>query len=242
MNCSARQCFALLLCLMTGASSGCYIRRGFAIRWDWAFQAHRTGCRTIGECPTAAAASVPAPAGVTQGPPEAAVNDCASCGPPRRARRMRPIAPAEPEPAASTYFHPIPMRPVFGLRSEQPDGIEAESKPLPPDQLAPRPLTPNLLLPIPQAESGEEAPSGDLPPPSKAEEDDGGDNDDLPQTGESAAGRRTAGRGQLRFPTSTTATVTGWRIAQFRRGRDPGVEGQERTEVLESRESRISDR
>lgn len=105
------------------------------------------------------------------------------------------------------------MRPVFGTRSELPDGIEAESKPLSSEELAPQPLTPNLLLPIPQSESGQEDPGGNLPPPSENESDDGHD-EGLPQTDEPPASRRTAGRGQLRFPTASTATVTGWRIAR----------------------------
>lgn len=133
------------------------------------------------------------------------------------------------------------MRPVFGTRSEQPDGIEAEGKPLSSEELAPRPLAPNLLLPIPQSAPSDAGPHDDLPPPAESDEGDDGDEDDLPNTDESA-GRRTAGRGQLRFPTSTTATVTGWRVAQFSRGGDSGVEDHGRTEVLQNRESRISDR
>lgn len=128
---------------------------------------------------------------------------------------MRPIAPPEPEPAAATYFHPVPMGPVFGPRSEQPDGVEAESTPLLPEQFAPRPLAPQLL-PIPQSESGELNPRGDLPPPSEDESDDG-DDEGLPERDGRAAARPTAGRGQLRFPaTAATATVTGWRIAKRR--------------------------
>lgn len=41
------------------------------------------------------------------------------------------LAPAECE--APGYFSPVPTYPVFGPRSEEPDGIEPELQPLPPD-------------------------------------------------------------------------------------------------------------
>lgn len=38
--------------------------------------------------------------------------------------------PAEPEMEAPNYFHPVPTYPVFGPRSEQPDGIDPQLQPL----------------------------------------------------------------------------------------------------------------
>lgn len=57
------------------------------------------------------------------------------CGRPRRDPRIpgpRVISTLPPEPQAPDYFHPVPTYPVFGPRSEQPDGIEPELQPLSP--------------------------------------------------------------------------------------------------------------
>lgn len=63
---------------------------------------------------------------------------CAKC----RAARRDPRIPGPrgvytqpaPEAAAPSYFHPVPTYPVFGPRSEQPDGIEPQMQPLMPGE------------------------------------------------------------------------------------------------------------
>jgi hypothetical protein len=57
------------------------------------------------------------------------------CGRPRRDPRIpgpRVISTLPPEPQAPGYFHPVPTYPVFGPRSEQPDGIEPDLQPMSP--------------------------------------------------------------------------------------------------------------
>jgi hypothetical protein len=207
MSWPARGNLALLLCLMAGTISGCSVRRGFVVRWDWAFQAHRVGAQPKGECPPPSASAAP----------PAAASDCTTCGPARRPRRVRDAAPPEPEETAPTYFHPVPMGPVFGPRSEQPDGIEEEAKPLSPEMLPPLPPSATPLLPIPQSMPVERGPGGELLPPASSEEL-GDEPDEDPPAGNEASNRPSrAGRGQLRFPASSSAAVvTGWRVAQPR--------------------------
>lgn len=66
------------------------------------------------------------------------VYHCRDCCRPRRDPRIpgpRSVStlPAQPEMAAPGYFQPVPTYPVFGPRSEEPDGIEPEMQPLMPD-------------------------------------------------------------------------------------------------------------
>jgi len=122
---------------------GCVIRRGFVVQFDWSLTAHRTGCRHQwfkGRCRACNARPCEATSceASSCGSEDVAPNDCASCGP-----RCRPllgrflqsaeeIPPPAPEPPGPSNFHPVPTKPVFGRRSEQPDSIET-----PMERLAP---------------------------------------------------------------------------------------------------------
>lgn len=178
---------AIAVSLMT-AMPGCYIRRGFSVRWNWSLHAHRYGCH-----------------GTTCEPdgPSAVVEnggECADCnadgglhgvGRGRAAEGPPPLAP-DPEPAGPSYFHPVPTQPVFGPRSEQPDAIEAPTLiPLPApteedDSMAP------LLTPPSSDQSEADEPDTDEPPTKTA-----------PDTGSSTKLRR--------LPAPGATELTGWK-------------------------------
>lgn len=116
-------------------SPGCVIRRGWVIKYDWSFEAHRTGCRHrwFGGC---CRSCQPASCG------EATCHADDEEGAPCRARALGGLLhresvppPPAPEPPAPSTFHPVPMRPVFGPRSEESDSYDAPEgslSPVPP--------------------------------------------------------------------------------------------------------------
>ncbi|HEX7448651.1 MAG TPA: hypothetical protein VF306_13960 [Pirellulales bacterium] len=113
-------------------------------------------------------------------------------GPPPLAAEMSP----DPEPAGPSYFHPLPTRPVFGPRSEQPDAIEGQSLlPVPAPSHDAEPMIP--LLPPPSSDEPEKTDDGPL----EQEPDDGGPGAD------SSTGLR-------RLPDSREAQAAGWKAAK----------------------------
>jgi hypothetical protein len=122
---------------------GCVIRRGFVVQFDWSLTAHRTGCRHQwfkGRCRACNASDC---GGAACSAADSA-ESCESCGP-----RCRPflgrflqsaeeIPPPAPEPPGPSNFHPVPTKPIYGHRSEQPDAIES-----PMERLAPAPMEAN---------------------------------------------------------------------------------------------------
>jgi hypothetical protein len=91
------------------------------------------------------------------------------CGPIRDPRIPGPkivsTLPAVPEMAAPGYFNPVPTYPVFGPRSEEPDGIEAEEQPLAPGD---------------GSMTGESLPEPRLPQDGNEEDSDEPEEDDEP--------------------------------------------------------------
>lgn len=181
-------CAAAIAVALTTAMPGCYIRRGFSVRWNWSLHAHRYGCH-----------------GATCEPDDSSAvvqngGECADCnyhgglhgiGGRRAADGPPPLAP-DPEPAGPSYFHPIPTRPVFGPRSEQPDAIEAPTlMPLPAPTQDDGTMTP-LLSPPSSDESEADEPAADEPPA-----------DTAPDTGSSTKLRR--------LPKPSDTELTGWR-------------------------------
>jgi hypothetical protein len=126
-----------LACLLT-ATPGCVIRRGWIVKCDWRFEAKRTGCRhrwfggRCRQCPPAGCDSCEVVD--DQVAVEGAASPC-GCHPRRGLLHREKVAAPAPEPPAPSTFHPVPMRPVFGARSEEADGYEAPARPLtpPPD-------------------------------------------------------------------------------------------------------------
>ena len=188
---------------------GCVIRRGFVVQLDWSLTAHRTGCRHQwfqGRCrgcnalpcdaaPCEALACDAAPCGASDdslnGAIETAPTDCGVCAPRcRRGLRHRfggfwqsaeEAPPPAPEPPGPSNFHPLPTRPVYGNRSEQPDAVEA-----PMERLAPAPIESSM----PDDEAPDEAPQeSEVAPPADA--------DDAP-SGEESAMRSANSRGGVR--------------------------------------------
>lgn len=125
---------------------GCVIRRGFVVQFDWSLTAHRTGCRHQwfkGRC--RACNALPCEGSSCGSAEEFAPDDCGTCGPRCRRRFLgrflqsaEEIPPPAPEPPGPSNFHPVPTKPVFGHRSEQPDAIET-----PMERLAPAPMERN---------------------------------------------------------------------------------------------------
>jgi hypothetical protein len=76
-----------------------------------------------------------------------------------------------PEREAPSYLHPVPTYPVFGPRSEEPDGIEPDLQPLSPG-LEGEPLPPPGGL----GDASEDDPGDDV----SLDEDDSEEDDDEP--------------------------------------------------------------
>ena len=181
-------CAAAVAVSLTAAMPGCYIRRGFAVRWNWSLHAHRYGCHGATCEPDDSSPVVAGP------------RECADCtahgglhgfGGGRAAEGPPPLAP-DAEPAGPSYFHPVPTQPVFGPRSEQPDSVEGPTlMPLPVPAQEAEPMTP--LLPPPDTNN----PDGDEPatdePPEEAAPDSG-----------SPTGLR-------RLPKGRETELTGWK-------------------------------
>ncbi|HUY89563.1 MAG TPA: hypothetical protein VMV10_12585 [Pirellulales bacterium] len=126
---------------------GCVIRRGFVVQFDWSLSAHRTGCRHQwfeGRCRSCNALPCEATALEAENgeliPEPYEPEPCAPCR--RRCGgrlgglfQSEELPPPTPEPPGPSNFHPIPTRPVFGNRAEQPDATEE-----PMERLTPVPL------------------------------------------------------------------------------------------------------
>jgi hypothetical protein len=121
---------AALVCLLL-FTPGCVIRRGFVVQFDWSLRAHRTGCRQpLFKARCRACDAAPCETAGT------GAHGCDSCGHGalggiRRALRGEILPPPAPEPPAPASFHPIPTRPVYGPRAEEPDAYEVPLRPLP---------------------------------------------------------------------------------------------------------------
>lgn len=189
-------CAAAIAGCLIAAMPGCYIRRGFAVHWNWTLHAHRYGCHGAACCGDE-------PLEMASGPGECV--DClvhdeshgvgqgrAAEGPPPLDAELTP----DPEPAGPSYFHPVPTRPVFGPRSEQPDGIDGQTLiPLPAPAQEAQPMMP--LLPAPDAgDSKDDDTSIDEPP-----------SDAAPDPSSSTRFRL------RRLPKGREAKLTGWKAA-----------------------------
>jgi len=81
--------------------------------------------------------------------------------------RVVSTLPAEPEMAAPGYFQPVPTYPVFGPRSEEPDGIEPQMQQLMPDDGSMQGETlPEPTLPADDGMQGDEDSSNESDEPS----------------------------------------------------------------------------
>ena len=125
-----------LACLLA-VTPGCVIRRGWIVKCDWRLEAKRTGCRHRwfgGCCRQCQPASCDTCEVVDD---QVAIEEHApsrGCRPRSGLLHREQVAPPAPEPPGPSKFHPVPMRPVFGGRSEEADGYEAPARPLtPPD-------------------------------------------------------------------------------------------------------------
>jgi hypothetical protein len=117
------------VCCLPLFAPGCVIRRGFVVQFDWSLRAHRTGCRQPLFPRLCRGCESPACEAVDGG------QGCESCGHPghggfRRVLRREVPPPPAPEPPAPASFHPIPTRPVFGSRAEEPDAYEVPLRPM----------------------------------------------------------------------------------------------------------------
>ncbi len=181
------------------AAPGCYIRRGFALQWNWSLHAHRYRCNgpSCGaEPPTMVADDAECVDCPTEGGGHSITHGRAAEGPPPLAPELSP----DPEPAGPSYFHPLPTRPVFGPRSEQPDAIEGQS-----------------LLPVPAPSHGAEPIMPLLPPPTAdgAEQEE----DSLEQEPDGGAPDADSSTGLRRLPAEREAETAGWKAAK--KGRAP---------------------
>lgn len=184
---------AIAGCLLM-ALPGCYIRRGFAVHWNWTLHAHHYGCHGAGCCgdesPAMASGSGECVDCLAHDEFHPVGHGRAAEGPPPLDAELSP----DPEPAGPSYFHPVPTRPVFGPRSEQPDAIEGQTlMPLPVPAQEAQPMTP--LLPAPDADDLKEGDTSIEEPPSDA----------APDTGSSTSLRR--------LPEGREAKLTGWKAA-----------------------------
>ena len=121
-----------LACLLA-TSPGCVIRRGWVVKCDWSFEAHRTGCRhrwfqrRCQRCPTSCDET------------DGGCGSCSSCrggglgGLLHGEEGLAP--PPAPEPPGPSTFHPVPTRPIYGGRSEEPDAYAAPMRPIAPQPL-----------------------------------------------------------------------------------------------------------
>ncbi len=123
----------MALACVLAISPGCVIRRGWVVKWDWSLEAHRTGCRhrwfrgICRDCQMESSACCDEGAG-----------GCRSGAPCRGGlggllhREEVEAPPPAPEPPGPSTFHPLPTRPVYGMRSEEADSYEAPERSIAP--------------------------------------------------------------------------------------------------------------
>ncbi|HEX5443903.1 MAG TPA: hypothetical protein VFW87_08755 [Pirellulales bacterium] len=191
-------CAAVVAGGLLTAAPGCYIRRGFALQWNWSLHAHRYRCNGPpcgAEPPAMVADDAECVDCATEGGGHNLANGRAAEGPPPLAPELSP----DPEPAGPSYFHPLPTRPVFGPRSEQPDAIEGQS-----------------LLPVPTPSHGAEPLLPLLPPPAAKESDEAERADDGPVEQDSGDGGPDADSSTelRRLPAERDAQTSGWKAAK----------------------------